>query len=154
MATTIRNKNFFTLVANDIGKSPKLVSDYFDAVVNRIVKEALRGNSVSIKNIGFFRPKIYGGKEINICGEMKYIEPKLILKYEMSDIMLEKLNKIELTEEEKKNLDMLGITDGEQQVNLFKKKRDKRNLEEMFEVIKEEVAKKHQYDTCDDEEDF
>lgn len=153
---TIRNRNFFTLVANDIGKSPKLVSNYFDAVVDRIVKEALRGNSVSIKNFGFIRPKVYGGKEMNICGEMKYVEPKLVLKYEMSDIMLSRLNKDEFTKDEIKDLDMIGVTNVDKQVPLGKQKRDKRNLSEMFDVIKEELEKKYQCDNCDDdeEEDF
>lgn len=152
MATTIRDKNFFTLVANDIGKSPKLVSTYFDAVVDRIVKEALRGNSISIKNFGFIRPKIYGGKEYNVCGTMKYIEPRLIIKYEMNNKIMSRLNKAELTKEEKRELDILGVSDGEQ-IPLKKKKRDKRDLGEMFEVIKKEIAEKHQYDTCDESEE-
>ena len=124
MATTIRDKNFFTLVANDIGKSPKMVSNYLDAVIDRIVKEALRGNSVSIKNFGFFRPVMKGGKEIRVIDEMKYVEPRLTLKYQMNDNMLKRLN-TEISKEEEREL-----ATNDRNFDLTARKRDKRNKQE------------------------
>jgi nucleoid DNA-binding protein len=140
MATTIRETKLFTLDANDIGKSPKMVSNYLDAIIDRLAKEIIRGNSVSIKNLGFFRPRIKGGKEQNYFGEPRYIEPRLVMNYEMSSIMFEKLNDRLLEEDSKKRLNKDCPNEDEQK--MIGQKRDKRNLEEMFEVIKQEIRDK------------
>lgn len=148
---TIRETRFFTLVANDIGKSPKMVSNYLDAIIDRLAKEIIRGNSVSIKNLGFFRPRVKGGKEQNYFGEMRYLEPRLVMNYEMSSNMFEKLNDRLLEDDSKKRLKNDNPNDEEKII--MGKKRDKRNLEEMFEVIKEEIKQKRNNDNDDYEDE-
>ena len=151
-AKTLRDKRFFTLVASDIGSSsPKTVSKYINAFAKRLAKELNRGNSVSVKCLGKFKPAMIGGSEISLFGKMSYIEPRLSMVFSTSDEFRTILNSMVMTDDEKKRLKNKKLTE-EERIS-YGITRNKRNMEDMFEVIKEELKNLSDDDCLEDDED-
>ena len=133
----IDNKKFITLVANDMNKkTTKPIGDCIKAISDRLAKELVRGNEVKIKDIGTFKPLVRGGTEQNLFGEMKYVEPRLVILLETSPIMFEKLNGRVLTEEKRTRLkNDKAEKDDLEWIN----KRDRKPIEPIYEKIKHEL---------------
>lgn len=101
---TIRNKNFFKTVGADINKSPEITQKYIEAFINRLFKEIMRGNTITIDRFGTFYPNLIGGTTSNFFGKQIYIEPRMGITFKLSDAGMQILNSVILDCESKKRL--------------------------------------------------
>ena len=89
----INNKKFINSLSHRLGVTPKLVNKYLDGIIDEIIRETSRGNTVMIDRLGKFKTLLVGGYEQNIMGRNHYIEPKVALKMSTSKYLTDELSK-------------------------------------------------------------
>lgn len=130
----IKQQQFLKLVALDSGKSYNTVKKSFDNIMNRLLNELKRGNNVEIDELGIFKSIVTG----DYMRAGKYIDPREVPVLATTDKAqtafnnkpINKINKTNLRDKKVKTMNSLGEA------------RNKKDLYEMFENIKQEIANK------------
>lgn len=127
----LKGDTFVNLVAHDLGKTNKVVKEYVQAIINRMFKEIIRGNSISIDRFGTFKPTMIGGYYETKTGDIKYSEPKVDVEFSLSDAGIQLLNNKIFTPMSKKRVKEKRMFGYEKELmNISTSK--KRDLEEVF----------------------
>ena len=73
------------LMAYELKKTPKSVETYINCLVKTIIKEINRGNEIQLDKFGVFKPKFSGGVDKYVCGEIKYIDPRIGIEFYLTE---------------------------------------------------------------------
>ena len=92
------------LMAYELKKTPKSVETYINCLVKTIIKEINRGNEIQLDKFGIFKPKFSGGVDKYVCGEIKYIDPRIGIEFYLTENGLNKVNKEVVNIKEKNKL--------------------------------------------------
>jgi len=92
------------LMAYELKKTPKSVETYINCLVKTIIKEINRGNEIQLDKFGVFKPKFSGGVDKYVCGEIKYIDPRIGIEFYLTENGLNKVNKEVVNIKEKNKL--------------------------------------------------
>ena len=96
----------------ELKKTPKNCKMYIDCFVNMIIKEVNRGNEIQIDGFGIFKPKFIGGVDKCVCGEIKYIDPRIGVDFNLTGRGLNKVNKEVVNNKEKDKFKKRIMVDG------------------------------------------
>ena len=132
----LKEVQLYKLIASDMDKSPAMVQKYIDALINRIFVEMNRGNEVTIRGFGTFAPILRGG----IMGEKKFIEPRILIDFSMTDSGIKTMNNSLLTEDIQKKIQEGKLKEYEKQILKEHNKRDKKSVVGMFETVVEQLG--------------
>jgi len=132
----LKEVQLYKLIASDMSKSPAMVQKYIDALINRIFVEMNRGNEVTIRGFGTFAPILRGG----IMGEKKFIEPRILIDFSMTDSGIKTMNNSLLTEDIQKKIQEGKLKEYEKQILKEHNKRDKKSVVGMFETVVEQLG--------------
>jgi hypothetical protein len=91
-------------MAYELKKTPKSVETYINCLVKTIIKEINRGNEIQFDKFGVFKPKFSGGVDKYVCGEIKYIDPRIGIEFYLTENGLNKVNKEVVNIKEKDKL--------------------------------------------------
>lgn len=123
----IKDGQFYRLIANDIDKRPNIVERYVEAFIERLIKEMCRGNEVTIRNFGTFKPIVRGGCTQRIFGEDIYVEPRLAIHLTITEGGIKRLNENTMSKDTMSKCEN-QIINGEKGLN-------KRDIKDIFEII-------------------
>lgn len=136
----LKEVQLYKLIASDMDKSPAMVQKYIDALINRIFVEMNRGNEVTIRGFGTFAPILRGGKEKMFMGEKKFIEPRILIDFSMTDSGIKTMNNSLLTEDIQKKIQEGKLKEYEKQILKEHNNRDKKSVVGMFETVVEQLG--------------
>lgn len=139
----IIDKNFYASIASNMNKSEKMVEKYTKGIISQLFKEMNRGNSVTIKRFATFNPVLVGGTEMMVCGEKKYVEPRITIDFSLTKAGIQIMNNMALdydTKERIKNNRKLMPYEKEIIGEPIEKKK---NLEKLFNKIVSELEEKN-----------
>jgi hypothetical protein len=91
-------------MAYELKKTPKSVETYINCLVKTIIKEINRGNEIQFDKFGVFKPNFSGGVDKYVCGEIKYIDPRIGIEFYLTENGLNKVNKEVVNIKEKDKL--------------------------------------------------
>ena len=99
----LNSKKVCELMGYELKKTPKNCKMYIDCFINMVIKEINRGNEIQLDKFGVFKPKFTGGVDKYVCGEIKYIDPRIGIEFYLTENGLNKVNKevINLKEKDK-----------------------------------------------------
>ena len=92
------------LMAYELKKSDRNVETYINCFINLVIKEINRGNEIQLDRFGVFKPKFSGGVDKYVCGEIKYIDPRIGIEFYLTENGLNKVNKEVVNIKEKNKL--------------------------------------------------
>lgn len=148
----VTDTNFYKTIASKTKKTETMVEFYTKAIIKQLFIEMNRGNSVTIKKFATFSPKLVGGCEMMVCGEKKYVPPRITINFSLTKAGIQILNGMPLdydTKERIKNNKKLMPYEKEIIGEPILEKKDLRELlNKIIAEIKEENANR----ICDDDE--
>ena len=89
----LNSKKIYQFIGYELKKSPKNCKMYIDSFINMIIREINRGNEIQIDGFGIFKPKFIGGVDKSVCGEIKYIDPRIGIEFYLTENGINKINK-------------------------------------------------------------
>lgn len=142
----IKEKNFYHAMAVSLNKSDKMVEKYMRAFIDQLFKELNRGNEVTISRFATFIPKLIGGEQMNVCGTMRYVEPRVGVEMRLTNAGLQLMNNTILDYDSKKRIKEGKLLPYEKEIlGLQEKGKEpvkKKDLKEVFDKVVEEMHKK------------
>ena len=88
----LNKKKVCQLMAYELKKSDRSVETYINCFINLVIKEINRGNEIQLDRFGVFKPKFTGGIDKYVCGEIKYIDPRIGIEFYLTEHGLNKVN--------------------------------------------------------------
>ena len=88
----LNKKKVCQLMAYELKKSDRSVETYINCFINLVIKEINRGNEIQLDRFGIFKPKFTGGVDKYVCGEIKYIDPRIGIEFYLTENGLNKVN--------------------------------------------------------------
>jgi hypothetical protein len=150
----ITERAFCKAVGAKLGKSDTMVEKYMKAIIEQIFKEMNRGNTVTIKRFASFEPILVGGKEMWVCGERKYVEPRITIDFSLTKAGLQIMNNMILDYDTKQRIkDNRKLMPYEKEI-IGEPIEEKKNLEEVFNKIISEMEEKYSNQDEEESEDF
>ena len=147
----ISNKKFINSLSHKLDVTPRLVLKYLDAIIDEIIRETSRGNTVTIDRLGKFRTMLVGGYSQEIMGKDKYIKPKVVLKMKATKKIIDELSEYILPTEMTNLMEQADFENESNYEITTKTEYCKDDMYLIFEQIKEQI--KNSNDTFLSEED-
>lgn len=147
----ITNKKFVNSLSHKLNVTPRLVLKYLDAIIDEIIRETSRGNTVTIDRLGKFRTMLVGGYSREMIGQDKYIKPKVVLKMKATKKITEELSESILPTEAANLIEQADFENESNYEITTKTEYCKDDMYLIFEQIKEQI--KNSNDTFLSEED-
>ena len=97
----LNKKKVCQLMAYELKKSDRSVETYINCFINLVIKEINRGNEIQLDRFGIFKPKFTGVVDKYVCGEIKYIDPRIGIDFNLTERGLNKVNKEVVNNKEK-----------------------------------------------------
>lgn len=135
----ISNKMFVNSLSHRLDITPKGVNKYLDAIIDEILRETSRGNTVTIDRLGKFRSMLVGDYDKNIAGRMTYIKPKVVLKMSATKKATDELNEAILPYKTKEMIDSVEFENENNYQISEKEVWDIGDMYDIFEIIKKQI---------------
>ena len=136
----ITNKMFINSLSHRMGMTPNGINKYLDAIIDEILRETSRGNTVTIDRLGKFRSMLIGDCEKKVRGKPTYIKPRVVLKMSSTKKATEELNGAVLPYKTKNLLDSVDFENENNYYDISEREDwDVVDMYDIFEIIKKQI---------------
>ena len=152
----VTNKKFIKSLCHRLNVSPRVILKYLDGIIDEILRETARGNTVTIDRLGKFHTSLIGGYSQKGCFEGKYVKPRVVLKMKASKQATQELSEAILPTEYINSIEQVDFDNESNYEMTEKTEYGKDDVYLIFEQIKENIKNnKHTFlsETEDEETD-